>query len=122
MADWRRIQRETGETNKPGPDMPDSGFDSSPARLSENRRRGMDEALPLIPMSALMTKTHFLMCPTCPNDVLPAGLVCTVVKGPNNPQQGLSLHSRPPALSTENSSHTSLRQSPALDFTSLPDF
>lgn len=41
-------------------------------------------------MSVLMTNTHFLMRPTCPNGVLPAGLVCSVVKGPNDPQQGLS--------------------------------
>lgn len=46
-----------------------------------------------------MTKTHFLMRPTCPNDVLPAGLVCSVVKGLNGPQQGIQGLSGPAVCS-----------------------
>ena len=65
-----------------------------------------DEALPLVPKSALMTKTHYLMCPTCPNDVLSAGLVCTVVKGPNDPQRGSQTSFMTLALSAGNSSAT----------------
>lgn len=81
MTSHRRTRNKQTEPWHAGPHCLSSrGFDSSPARLSENRRWGTDGASPLIPMSALMTKAHFLMCPTCPHDVFPAGLVCTVVK------------------------------------------
>lgn len=47
----------------PGICLSSQGFDS---RLNRNGQQGRDQALPQIPMSSLMTKTHFLMCPTCP--------------------------------------------------------
>lgn len=82
-------RKQTGSRHARQRCLSSPGFDSSPARLSENRRRGRDEASPPILMCALMTQTHFLMRPTCPNEVLPAGLVCSVVKkGLNDPQRG----------------------------------
>lgn len=78
---------------KPGPDTSDfclssRGFDRRSARPSENRRRGRGEALPRIPMSALMTETHFLSCPTCPSAVLPAGLCLRCCKKTERPSAG----------------------------------
>lgn len=74
------MRKQTGSRRAKQRCLSSHGFDSDPARLSENRRRGRDKASPRILVSALMTQTHFLMRPTCPNDVLPAGLVCSVVK------------------------------------------
>lgn len=79
------------------------GFDSSPAWLTANRHQGRDRASSLFPMSGLTTKTHFLMCPTCPNYVLPAGLVWTVIKKTERPSAGsYTLDLRPLCLSVEN--------------------